>query len=56
MPQEPGEKKRKLPERADALRIDLPFDDAMKAALETPPPKKMRKKSSGGNVETKLDK
>ena len=37
MPQEPGEQKRKLPERADALRIELPFEEAVRAALETKP-------------------
>jgi hypothetical protein len=40
MPQEPGEQKRKLPERADALRIDLPFDEAVGAALKVKPPPK----------------
>ena len=33
--------KRKLPERGDRLNVPLPFEDAVKAALETkPPPKK----------------
>lgn len=44
----PNEKQRKLPERADALRLDLPFEDAIRAALQTKPPspriKKARKK------------
>jgi hypothetical protein len=43
MPQEPGEQKRKLPERADALRIDLPFDRAVAAALRVKPPAKAPK-------------
>jgi hypothetical protein len=41
VPREPGKqrkKPRKLPERDDALRIDLEFDDAVRAALETSPP------------------
>jgi hypothetical protein len=37
VPQEPGKPKRKLPERADALKIDLPFEDALKAAVEVKP-------------------
>jgi hypothetical protein len=45
-----GKPKRKLPERADALNVPLPFDAAIKAALETGPPptdkpKKKRKKA-----------
>ena len=35
-----GKPKRKLPERADALSVPLPFDAAIKAALETKPPAK----------------
>jgi hypothetical protein len=53
MPAEPGDsknKQRKLPERSDALRIDLPFEDAISAALGTKPPavplKRKRKASS----------
>jgi hypothetical protein len=38
VPQEPGKQKRKLPERADALRLDLPFEDAVRAALAAKPP------------------
>jgi hypothetical protein len=33
-----GEQPRKLPERGDALNVPLPFDAAIKAALETKPP------------------
>jgi hypothetical protein len=33
-----GEKPKKPPERADALNVPLPFEDAIKAALETNPP------------------
>jgi hypothetical protein len=40
-----GEPPRKLPERGDALNVPLPFDAAVKAALETePPPAKPKKK------------
>jgi hypothetical protein len=39
VPQEPGKPKRKLPERDDALKIDLPFEEAVKAALEAKAPK-----------------
>jgi hypothetical protein len=36
-----GKPPRKLPERGDAIKVPVPFDDAIKAALETkPPPKK----------------
>jgi hypothetical protein len=45
VPAEPGDSNKKLPERADALKIDLPFEDALGAALATPPPKKKPKKS-----------
>jgi hypothetical protein len=41
VPQEPGKQKRKPrkpPERSDALRINLEFDEAVRAALETEPP------------------
>jgi hypothetical protein len=34
----PSENERKLPERGDALNIDLPFDEAIKAALAVKPP------------------
>jgi|SwirhisoilCB3_FD_contig_31_13221469_length_333_multi_2_in_0_out_0_1 hypothetical protein len=44
MPQEPGERKRKLPERADNLRVDLPFEEALKAAVATKPPAPYKKK------------
>lgn len=40
VPAESGDKRkkpRKLPERSDALRIDLPFEEALAAALETVP-------------------
>jgi hypothetical protein len=37
MPPEPGKPSRKLPERGDALKIDLPFDEAVRAALQTRP-------------------
>jgi hypothetical protein len=40
-----GKKPRRPPERADALSVPLPFDAAIKAALETrPPPDKGRPK------------
>jgi hypothetical protein len=39
-----GKQPRKLPERADALSVPLPFDDAIKAALETKPPAATTKK------------
>lgn len=36
---------RKLPERADALNLDLPFEDAVRAALAAKPePKKSKRK------------
>jgi hypothetical protein len=44
VPQEPGEQNRKLPERADALRIDLPFEEAVEAALKVKPPPKAQKR------------
>jgi hypothetical protein len=37
MPKKPGEKNKPPPERAGPLRIDLPFEEAIRAALETPP-------------------
>ena len=48
-----GKPKRKLPERGDALSVPLPFDAAIKAALETKPPpvkpkRKKKAKSRGG--------
>jgi hypothetical protein len=43
VPQEPGEPKRKLPERADNLRVDLPFAEAIKAALAVKPPIEKKK-------------
>lgn len=55
MPQEPGKPKKKLPERGDALKIDLPFDEAMKAALEVEPLTTKPKMRSGRNVKPKLD-
>jgi hypothetical protein len=58
VPREPGKRKskkpkpRRLPEREDALKINLPFEDALGAALETrppteekPAPKKKRRKT-----------
>ena len=39
MREKSGKQPRKLPERGDALKIDLEFEDAIKAALETPSPK-----------------
>jgi hypothetical protein len=39
-----GKPPRKLPERADALNVPLPFDDAIKAALETKPPPEIPKR------------
>lgn len=47
MPPEPGKPKRKLPERADALKIDLPFDEAVKAALEVRPERLPQPKRKG---------
>jgi hypothetical protein len=46
-----GKQPRKLPERADALKVPLDLDQALKAALETPPPtdpkpKRRRRKRS----------
>jgi hypothetical protein len=35
---EDGEPKKKVPERSDALKVDLPFEEAIKAALNTKPP------------------
>jgi hypothetical protein len=35
-----GKPTRKLPERRDALVVPLPFEDAIKAAVETRPPPK----------------
>jgi len=40
----PEKQKRPPPERGDALRVDLPFEEAIKAALETKPPPKERRK------------
>jgi hypothetical protein len=37
-----GKPKRKLPERGDALSVPLPFDAAIRAALETKPPPETR--------------
>ena len=52
MPHERGAPKRKLPQREDALKIDLPFDEALKAALEAKPepkePARPRKKRKRG--------
>ena len=40
-----GKPPRKLPERADSLNVPLPFDAALRAALETkPPPEKPARK------------
>jgi hypothetical protein len=33
-----GKQPKKLPERDDALHVPVPFDAAVKAALETKPP------------------
>jgi hypothetical protein len=44
-----GKPTRKLPERADALNVPLPFAAAIKAALETRPPPR-EKKNAGGRV------
>jgi len=38
VPADSGEPKRKLPERADALRVDLDFEEALRAAVATKPP------------------
>jgi hypothetical protein len=49
-----GKKPRKPPERGDALVVPLPFDAAIKAALETRPPpespRKPRKLSKGSDA------
>jgi hypothetical protein len=40
-----GKPQRKPPQRGDALNVPLPFEAAIKAALETkPPPVKAKKK------------
>lgn len=39
-----GKKPRKPPERGDALVVPLPFDAAIKAALETKPPPESHKR------------
>jgi hypothetical protein len=39
-----GKPPRKLPVRADALNLPVPFDAAIKAALETKPPPEQPKK------------
>ena len=50
-----GKKPRKPPERGDALSVPIPFDAAIKAALETKPPPETKKrtgrrrKGDGGN-------
>jgi hypothetical protein len=50
VPAEPGDSNKKLPERGDALRIDLPFEEAVRAALKTSPqpaiPKTKRKRKA----------
>lgn len=38
MTEQAGKSNRKLPERADALRVPLDFQDAIRGALETKPP------------------
>jgi hypothetical protein len=47
---EQPKQQRKLPERADALRVELPFEEAVRAALAVEPeprqPKKRRKTAS----------
>jgi hypothetical protein len=41
-----GKRTRPPPQRADALNVPLPFDAAIKAALETkPPPPKQTKRT-----------
>lgn len=39
-----SEKRPKRPERNGALKVDLPFEEAIKAALETKPPPKGKRK------------
>jgi len=46
VPHESGKPNRKLPERDDALKIDLPFDEALLAALKTPPETRRPKRKS----------
>jgi hypothetical protein len=42
---EQPKQQRKLPERADALTLDLPFEDAVRAALAVKPePKSVKRK------------
>jgi hypothetical protein len=38
LPPPNGEPERKLPERSDALKVDLPFEEALKVAVNTKPP------------------
>ena len=44
MPDETGKKNKPPPERAGPLRIDLPFEDAVRVALEAKPPKPRRRR------------
>jgi hypothetical protein len=47
-----GKLPKKPPERGDALKIDLPFEKAVRAALETPPEngrKKAQRKTRSRN-------
>jgi hypothetical protein len=39
VPEKPGRPKKTKPKRGEPLRIDLPFDEAIRAALETTPKK-----------------
>jgi hypothetical protein len=48
-----GKLPRKLPERGDALNVPLPFDTAVKAALETRPPPNEPKKRRRTNIKDK---
>jgi len=47
VPAKRGNKKRPPQKRGDPLRIPLPFEEAIEAALETPPPDqgKVKKKA-----------
>ena len=50
MPGKSGKPKRPPPKRGEPLRIELPFEDALRAALEIPPEKKKtqhKRKPSG---------
>ena len=45
---------RKLPVRGDAIVVPVEFEDAIKAALQTPPPPKTSKKRRAGTRRRKV--